>query len=230
MGKAWTDTNAPKTGGAGEIERLQLKDLTPGSSWRIRLFGDVLPNMVYWVTTKEGGKRTRPVCNFNRETEEFDPNIDDPIGRIVGPRVKDLRPTFAYVTKCIFRTPEGQPDKIMIFDLKQTIYNAIAELARNPEWGDPADPENGYDLTIEKKKTGPLPQNVKYVVTPSRRATPFTEKEKEMIANHTISLEKLYKQETPEEQIKWLKENTNYLEDDSESIESAFDPNDDVPF
>ena len=32
---------------------------------------------------------------------------------------------------------------------------------------------NGYDITIKKEKTGPLPQNVKYSIIPARGNSPL---------------------------------------------------------
>lgn len=230
--KSWGATQAPKTGG-GNVNRADWRELGNNVQWRIRLFGGVLPNMIYWVKTRDGN-RTRSICNFNRETEQFDSSIDDPIGKYVSPRDEKCRPQFNYVTKCIFRNPGARPDEVKVLELKQTVYNAIADLAKNPDWGDPTDDENGYDLVIEKKKTGPLPQNVKYIVTPSRKNSPITPEERKMIEADGTNLAKLYKQDTPPEQMAWLKENTDYLSMGGVGVADTegfnFDPNEDVPF
>ena len=42
----------------------------------------------------------------------------------------------------------------------------------------PAGEADGYDITIKKEKTGPLPQNVKYSCLPARNNSPLTEEEK----------------------------------------------------
>lgn len=227
----WTETNAPKTGGGGDIPRLDWKNLAAdGKPWRIRLVGDLLPNYIYWLENKEGGKRTRNVTNFNRSTEEFDNSVDDPIARLVKPRNPKIEPQFAYVTKVINR----EDGKEYILELKATVYKSIVQFAQDPDWGDPTHPEKGYDFKVEKKRTGPLPQNVKYVLTPSRLTTPLSDEEKAMLKSSSIDLAKLYKQETPEEQIQWLRENTNYLNIDIGNIPSNSQvqdtPEDDVPY
>ena len=61
--------------------------------------------------------------------------------------------------------------KIKLFDLRSTIYSQIVDYASNPEYGNPSDPETGYDVTVKKEKTGPLPQNVKYTCIPARAST-----------------------------------------------------------
>jgi hypothetical protein len=224
----WTDTNAPKSGSGTEFRRMDWRNLVAnGPGWKIRLVGDLLPNYLYWVKAKEG-PRTRNVTNFNRMSETFDSTIDDPIKRLITPKDPKVLHQFGYATNVINRA-DGL---IYLLELKQTVYAGILEYAKkaNEGYGDPADPETGYDLTIEKKKTGPLKQNVKYGVTPSRNNTPLTEEEQVL---ELYNLAKLYKQETPDEQIAWLRENTLYLDINvagDTPANGGFDPNDDVPF
>ncbi len=75
-------------------------------------------------------------------------------------------------------------------------------------------------------------------MTPGRSNAPLTDEQLKKIDEDKQDLGKLYKQETPEEQLQWIRENTDYITgdlgpDDSKGPDGAgegFDPNDDVPF
>ena len=89
--------------------------------------------------------------------------------------------------------------------LKVLFYRQIVDFASNPEYGNPADHATGYDITIKKEKTGPLPQNVKYTCLPARASTALTEEEQKA---ELFDLSRIYKRQTYEEQKKWMLENT----------------------
>ena len=118
------------------------------------------------------------------------------------------KPQFGYVTHVIDRKDKT----LKLFDpIKKTVFDKIVALAQKPAYGDPADPVKGYDLTITKKKTGPLPQNVGYDVVPSDRSTsPLSDEEQKL---ELYDLDKLFKRTTYEEQKRWLLENTLYFLD-----------------
>ena len=99
------------------------------------------------------------------------------------------KPQFSYVCNVIDRA-DGQ---IKLFDLRSTIYSQIVDYATNPDYGNPSDDDSGYDLTIKKEKTGPLPQNVKYTCIPARNNAALTEAEKGL---ELFDLSKIYKRQT----------------------------------
>lgn len=189
----------PGSGQRREIERLTL----PIGDTKIRLIGDVMPRYVYWVTTKEGKKIPVECLQFSRETETFDNNAEDPFKEI-DEAVFAEKPQFAYVCNVVDRSDKS----IKLFDLRMTIYGQIVDYATNPDYGSPADDGNGYDLTIKKEKTGPLPQNVKYTVIPGRSNSPLTEEEK---ALELYEIDKIHKRPTYDEQKEWLMKNTSYF-------------------
>ena len=78
----------------------------------------------------------------------------------------------------------------------------------NPEYGNPADDEEGYDITIKKEKTGPQVMNVKYTCIPSRRTVPLSEAER---ALEQYELEKIFKRPSYAEQKEFLLRNTSYF-------------------
>jgi len=209
---SWDQAKAPQGGGQRkEIDRLKFEI----GDTKIRLIGDVVPRYVYWVTTKEGKKAPVECLSFNRETESFNDGVPDPIKEITSEATggEELKPQFAYVCNAIDRKAKS----VKVFDLKSTIFKQIVDFAKNVEYGSPADPVNGYDLTIKKEKTGNLPQNVKYTVIPGRSSTPLTEEEQKM---ETYELSKMHKVPTYEEQKEWLIKNTFYFSSDN----SEFSP------
>jgi hypothetical protein len=198
MTKTWGETSGPPKSERREVDRIRIEN-----SVTIRLTGPLLPRYVYWVTTTEGRKMPQDCLQFIREEEKFDPTAKDPFSEIPPEIFKD-KAQFAYVCNVIDRSAK----KVKLFDLKRTIFSQIAQYAQNPEYGDPADDVQGYDLTITKEKTGPLPQNVKYTVVPARSNSPLTEEEKEM---DLYDLGAMFKRPTYEEQKEWLIQNTTYF-------------------
>lgn len=198
---AWDQAKGKKASNSErrEIKRLALKN----GDTKIRLVGGVVPRYCYWVVNKEGRKMPVECLQFDRETESFNNNIEDPMKEIPEDVYSD-KPTFAYVCQVIDRS-DGE---VKLFDLRSTIYAQIVDLAVDPDYGSPADPDNGYDITIKKEKTGPLPQNVKYSILPARGNSPLTEEEKGL---ELYDIDKIIKRPTYDDQKKWLLENTNYF-------------------
>lgn len=184
-----------------EVERLSMQI----GDTKVRLIGEVLPRYVYWVTTNEGKKMPVECLRYSRVTETFDDSVPDPL-KEVDEAIFGDKPQFAYICNVIDRS-DG---KIKLFDLRATIYRQVVDYATNPEYGNPADAETGYDITIKKEKTGPLPQNVKYTTIPARASTVLTDDEKGL---ELFDLERIYKRQTYDEQKQWLIQNTAYFAD-----------------
>lgn len=185
-----------------EVERLSLQI----GDTKVRLIGDVLPRYVYWITTNEGKKMPVECLEFSRETESFNSSAENPFKEIDDAIFAD-KPQFSYVCNVIDRS-DG---KIKLFDLRSTIYSQIVDYATNPDYGNPADPEDGYDITVKKEKTGPLPQNVKYTCIPARNNSPLSDAEKEL---ELFELDRIYKRQSYEDQKEWLLQNTSYFAGD----------------
>lgn len=213
--KSWADAKGVQTPDRKEVERIKID--TNGKV-SVRLIGNVLPRYVYWVVTNEGKRMPQECLEFSRTNEDFNSSDRNPFDEIPE-NVYNDKPQFSYVCNVIDR----EDGKIKILDLKRTIYNEILKFAKDPEYGNPADDKTGYNITIEKQKTGPLPQNVKYSCLPARASSPLTEEEKKM---DLYELDKMFKRPTYEEQRKWLIDNTSYfvgLEGDEFAGESAED-------
>ncbi len=190
-----------QTKGTTRADKKVIERLTINGDVKIRFVGEVLPRYVYWVLNKEGKRMPVECLPFDRTSETFNANARDPFKELP-PEIYSEKPVFAYVCNVLDRT-DG---KIKLFDIKSTIYKQIVDYARNPEYGNPADPDKGYDITIKKEKTGPLPQNVKYTCVPARTSKALTSEEKSL---ELYEISKMYKRPTYEEQKKWLLDNTN---------------------
>jgi len=196
---AWEKAKGKQTSGNQQKRDIERVTLGMGDT-KIRLIGDVMPRYCYWIVTKDGKKMPLECLQFDRETETFNANTRDPF-KEVNPDVYADKPQFAYVCNVIDR----KDGKIKLLDLRSTIYAQIVEYASNGEYGSPADSETGYDLTIKKEKTGPLPQNVKYTIIPARSSKALSSEEREM---ELFDLTKIFKRQTYDEQKQWMLENT----------------------
>ena len=199
---AWDKARGKQSTGSSQRKEIERLALSIGDT-KVRLIGDVMPRYCYWVVTTEGKKMHVECLSFSRETESFDNNAQDPFKEIDTAIYSD-KPQFSYVCNVIDRT-DG---KIKLFDLRATIYSQIVDYASNPEYGNPADATKGYDLTIKKEKTGPLPQNVKYTVVPARSNIALTEDEQNL---ELFELDRIYKRQTYDEQKEWLLQNTAFF-------------------
>jgi hypothetical protein len=196
---AWDKAKGKQTSGNQSKREIERVTLGHGDT-KVRLVGDVMPRYCYWVVTKDGKKMPVECLQFDREGESFNATVKDPFKEI-DPDVYSEKPQFAYVCNVIDR----KDNKIKLLDLRSTIYAQIVDYATNPEYGSPADASTGYDITIKKEKTGPLPQNVKYTVIPARSSKALTEEE---TALEQYDLSKIFKRQTYDEQKQWLLENT----------------------
>lgn len=107
-----------------------------------------------------------------------------------------------------------------IFNFKKKLFDQI--MANIEDLGDPTDPENGWDLKFQKKKTGPLPINVEYTLQVMKCANskrPLTDAEKEAVTT-SKTIEELLPRATPAAQ-KELLEKLQKGEEDTidESVE-----------
>lgn len=220
MALEWTNLKVQPAGGNNNNRTIERIKLGEGEN-RLRLIGNVMPRYVYWLTNNEG-KRTPVEClSFVRENETFTeaPGID-PVKEI-DPAIYSDKPVFSYVCNAVDR----KDGKIKLFDLKPTIYRQILDYAMNPEYGNPANTEEGYDISIKKEKTGPQVMNVKYTCIPSRRTVPLTDEER---SAEQYDLEKIFKRPSYAEQKEFLLRNTSYFSeavvgdlrvDDNETME-----------
>ena len=150
--------------------------------------------------SREYSKLVRIIMDLADDVNKYI-NEQTPWKKEIDEAVYSDKPQFSYVCNVIDRS-DGQ---VKLFDLRSTIYSQIVDYAANPEYGNPADTETGYDITIKKEKTGPLPQNVKYTCIPARASVALS---KEEHALDLFDLNRIYKRQSYDEQKEWLMQNT----------------------
>lgn len=181
--------NTVKGSGSGDkVDHYKMQD---GNN-SVRLFGPILPRYLYWPKSPSTGKGFPFEClEFNRETEKFDRAEKD----YVKEYFPDIKCQWAYSMMCL-----DNNNNSVVFDFKKKLFDQI--MSNIPDLGDPTDPETGWVLKFEKKKTGPLPINVEYTLQTIKCMNskgPLSEDEKEAIAkSKTIS--ELLPRPTPEDQ------------------------------
>lgn len=177
----------------------------------VRLFGAILPRYVYWIKGTNGKNLPFECLEFNRETETFDKAEKD----YVKEYFPDLKCGWSYSMMCL-----DKDNKPMIFNFKKKLFDQI--MANVADLGDPTDPENGWLLKFNKKKTGPLPINVEYTLQTVKCLNskgPLSEEEREAIAS-SKTISELLPRATPAQQKELLEKLTKGDEDTiDESVE-----------
>jgi hypothetical protein len=160
---------------------------------------------------------------FDRETEKFDNKTRD----YVREYFPDKKCSWAYQSFVIDRA-DG---KCKLFDHKKKLFADILDVAQK-KFGDPTDPENGWDIVFSKTKTGPLPFNVEYKLEVfSLENSPLSDEDKAAI-EEAGTIEAVTKLATPEEQELFIK---NYIlpkEDVADDVASELtqtEMEDDIP-
>jgi hypothetical protein len=113
-----------------------------------RILSPAIVGYKWWEETGDGGRVPRRVRTEEEVPEEVRNAPDD----------RDSAKHFWAFTVYNYAT-----QSIQVLELKQkSIMRAIEAYTKNPKWGNP----QGYDLMIEKVKTGSRERDVKYTVIP----------------------------------------------------------------
>jgi hypothetical protein len=143
-----------------------------------RILSSAIVGYEWWMDTDDGGRVPRRV-------------------RTAGEVPEDVRNALETQNKAkhfwAFTVYNYDAQAIQVLEIKQqTIMRAIEALLNNPKWGNP----QGYDLTVEKVKTGSRDLDVEYHVIPEP-PSPLDEGIAEL-ANHVpVRLEALYDGQDP---------------------------------
>lgn len=145
------------TDSKGEAQKganyMKLEDGTN----RFRMVGDILPRYVYWVNNGKANLSFECLA-FDRNQEKFT-NVEKDWVVDLYPKNnqgKDTQCAWSYAVQVIDRA-DG---KLKVLTLKKKMFAQIRKIAE--KLGDPTDPETGYDIIVEKVKTGPHAFNVEY--------------------------------------------------------------------
>jgi hypothetical protein len=187
----------------GSFDRLKLSN---GIS-KFRLIGGVLPMYSYWCKlADESGQVPLECLSFNRDEERFD-NREVDVVKVNDP---EARCSWSYKGLVIDR----EDGKIKVFDHKKKLLGQIIKAAG--KLGDPTDASKGWDVVVDRQKTGPLPYNVEYTLeVMDLEVSALTTEEKEMVKEHP-SIETFFKRPTPADQEKFF--NEKILGNDQEEV------------
>lgn len=205
-----------ETAGSAVKNRADSFEMKNGEN-RFRIFGGIIARYVYWIKGENNKNIPFECLEFDRETEKFGGTGQKDWVKEYYP---DQKCSWAYVVLGI----DPSDGKVKIWNLKKKLLEQIISAAE--DLGDPTDPETGWDVVFEKKKTGPLPINVAYELKVLRCKTrPLTEEEKTAIAE-AKSVDEMLPRPTPEMQKELLEKIRNgdtSTESVDEEIGSEFD-------
>lgn len=184
--------------GGAQKSKLDRVEIKMGEN-RVRMFGDLLARYVYWIPGENGKNIPFECLEFNRMTEKFDKGEKDWVKEYF----PDAKCQWAYAIGAL------QDGQAKVWDLKSKMTKDIFRLAKDPELGDPTDPETGWDVVFTKEKTGPLPINIGYSVAERKlKQRPLTDEEREAIAA-AKPIDELMPRPTPEQQKELLEKLKN---------------------
>jgi hypothetical protein len=175
--------------GSAQKNRADAYEMKNGEN-RVRMVGDLLARYVYWLKGDNAKSIPFECLEFNRETEIFDKAEKDYVKEFY----PDQKCSWAYAIQVIDPT-DG---KLKVWNLKKKLLEAIKTAAE--DLGDPTDPETGWDVVFDKKKTGPLPINVAYELKVLRcKPRPLNDEERALIAE-IKSMDDVMPRPTPDAQ------------------------------
>ncbi len=216
-------SNFMTTKGKAISTNVPKKELKVGEN-NMRIVGDVLRRYGYWIKTPAGNSVFMEALGFDRDLEKFTNKEKDYIPDFFPHALtftgeveldqktgepRPHRPKWAYVATIIDRDDDGT---IKELHMKKTYFEELIKVAnkRNPQtkqpFGDPTDPVTGWDITINKEKTGPKVMNVKYAIdpfSPINGQCALTESELQAFED-SPKIEDRYPRPTPEEQLALL--------------------------
>lgn len=162
MGVAFGDAH-----GSAKKNDLEYIKLEFGEN-EFRMVGELLPRYAYW---KELKTNNIPVecLSFDRKEERFT-NIEKDWFKHYFPEAKCV---WSYVIQVIDKNNE-----LKLCGLKKKLFDQI--LTASKSLGDPTDPETGWTVKLNKKKTGPNVFNVEYeLLQLELKKEPLTDKQRE---------------------------------------------------
>src|SRR4051794_12874259 len=144
----------------------------------LRVLSPAIVGYEWWTESDNGERRPVRVRTEAEVAEEFRTPFD---------RRARARHFWAFVVY----NYDAKAVQVLVIK-QQTIMGALEALVRNPKWGDP----RGYDLLIEKARTGSRERDVEYSVMLEPKA-PVDEGIAELARQVPVDLEALYEGQDP---------------------------------
>jgi hypothetical protein len=187
-----------KTAGGAQKNRADAFEMKNGEN-KVRMFGGLTARYVYWIKGENNKNIPFECLEFNRETEKFDKAEKDWVKEFY----PDQKCSWAYAVLVI----DPADGKVKIWNLKKKLLEQILSAAE--DLGDPTDPDTGWDVVFEKKKTGPLPINVGYELKVLRcKSRPLDDAELAAVAE-AKSIDEMLPRPTPDAQKELLEKLRN---------------------
>jgi len=167
----------------------------------LRLVGDIVPRYSYWKRTPDGKNISIECLAFDRDQEKFTNVEKDWFKELLGTddNGKEIHCSWSYVCRAI--DPKDDTKTVLI-PMKKKLYQQIMDVAA--ELGDPTDVDKGWDLPIERKKTGTQAFNVEYNLKQLKcKNTALNDVQKETVANMP-DIDTLVPRPTADEQHKFI--------------------------
>lgn len=227
MGISFTEVNGSAKKG-GSYMKLENGINT------FRMVGTVLPRYLYWVENDQKKSNAFECLGFNRELEKFTNSEKDWVRDTVkDDKGEPIKCSWSYAVQVINR----KTGKLEILNLKKKMFEALIKFCRDAK-RDPTDYEKGFDVVVERKKTGTFAYNVdyelSYVTMMTAGEQPLSEEDLELVKD-LKSIDEVIPRPTPDEQKAALfaflgsgTEESDAREDNSDARNEAINELDDL--
>jgi len=225
MGLAFNSAN-----GSAKKSGLDYIKLELGEN-KFRMVGELLPRYCYWKKLNDNNIPVECLA-FDRQKERFT-NVEKDWFRHYFP---DQKCVWSYVVQVI----DSKDGKLKLMGLKKKLFDQVLDLAK--DLGDPTNPETGWDVIVDKKKTGPHIFNIEYKLKERAIDTrPLTDEER-VEFEKVKPIDELIPRQDAEEQKAFIESNwvnkqeenvdtdsvDEFTNTDSDKPKDDFD--DDIPF
>lgn len=178
---------------------------------QFRIVSPVVPGYKYWLKTTDGTPIPFDCLTFDRDKEQFNNKMPDPVRKYF----PDKKCSWAYSSFVIDRSD----NKLKLIDHKKKLFEQILTLAS--KIGDPTDFEDGWEIVVERVKTGPKAFNVEYhldQIACKESKGPLSDEDKELL-KEMPDIEEFLKVSTPEDQEKLILEKVLGSESSDEDLD-----------
>jgi len=216
-------------GGAkkSDIKYFEFRD---GAN-KFRMVGDLLPRYMYWVPGAQGKNIPFECLAFDREAERFTNVEKDHVRDYLTEHYGEdkAKCSWGYSVQVI----DLSDGAVKVMSLKKKMFEQIRDAAEH--LGDPTDPDEGWNIVVKRRKTGPHAFNVEYTLDQfACKKEPLTDEQRELVSKMK-PIDELFPRPTPEDQKKALEALTSGSEEEKadEDVANEFNPdsnNDDIPF
>jgi hypothetical protein len=196
---------------------------------KMRIVGPIIARYSYW---KQLGTNNIPVecLSFDRDQEAFT-NVEKDWFKHYFPKNeegKETRCIWSYVGIVI----DGKDGKLKLVGFKKKLFEQIQELAEKEDFGDPTNPESGWWIYFNKKKTGPHAFNVEYTVDQleSMKSKGALTDEEKALVDEMPNIDELVPRPTAEQQKAFIENAWLSKEEENVDEEVADEFEKDIPF